>query len=127
MSNAVTVRPIRSEADLEFSLTRISELIQAEPGSREGDELDVLATLVQAYEREHYPLGLSDPVEALHFHMDRLGLKPKDLAPYIGAIGRVYEVLNRKRGLSLEMIRRLSQGLGIPAESLIGRSGPRLA
>ena len=120
MNETTTVRPIRSDADLDAALARLDDIWEAQPGTPLGDEREVLATLVHAYERERYPVGPSDPVEALMFHMDRLGLKQADLIPYMGASSRVSEVLNRKRSLTVDMIRNLSQGLGIPAESLIG-------
>ena len=85
----------------------------------EGDRLDVLVTLVEAWERRHYPMDLPDPVEAIKYHMEQNGLQPRDLIPFIGNRNRVHEVLNRKRELTLNMIRQLHQGLGIPAESLI--------
>ena len=85
----------------------------------EGERLDVLVTLVEAYERKHFPLDLPDPVEAIKFQMDQKGLKPRDLEPMIGKLNRVYEVLNHKRPLTLKMIWRLHKQLGIPAESLI--------
>ena len=85
----------------------------------EGDRLDVLVTLVEAWERQHYPLGFPDPIEAIKYHMDQKGLQPRDLIPFIGSRNRVHEVLNRRRSLTLNMIRRLHEGLGIPAESLI--------
>jgi len=91
----------------------------AEPGSPEGEKLDVLATLVEAYERNHYPMDLPDAVEAIKFEMEQKGLTVKDLEPMIGNRNRVYEVLNRKRSLTLRMIRRLHEDLGVPAESLI--------
>ena len=91
----------------------------ARAGSREGERLDVMVTLVEAYEKKHHPLDLPDPVEAIKFHMEQMALAPKDLVPMIGQINRVYEILNRKRPLTLQMIRRLHQKLGIPAESLI--------
>ena len=84
-----------------------------------GDRLDVLVTLVEAWERKHYPLDLPDPVEAIKYHMDQNGLQPRDLIPFIGSRNRVHEVLNRRRPLTLKMIWRLHEGLGIPAESLI--------
>ena len=94
----------------------------------EGDRLDVLVTLVEAWEARHYPIDLPDPIAAIRYHMEQNGLSPKDLAPYIGGRNRVYEVLNRKRSLSLGMIRRLHRELGIPAESLIksGEEEPRV-
>ena len=89
------------------------------PGSAEGDRFEVLITLVEAYEAKHYPIELPDPVEAIKFRMEQAGLTPKDLVPFIGRLNRVYEVLNRKRPLTLNMIWRLHQKLGIPAECLI--------
>jgi len=88
-------------------------------GTLDGDRLDVLATLVQAYEAKHFPIDLRDPVEAIKFRMEQAGLTPKDLEPMIGRRNRVYEVLNRKRSLTLPMIWKLHKELGIPAENLI--------
>jgi HTH-type transcriptional regulator/antitoxin HigA len=88
-------------------------------GTPKGDRLDVLVTLVQAYEAKHFPMALPDPVEAIKFRMEQQGLKPKDLEPMIGKSNRVYEVLTRKRSLTIGMIRKLHSGLGIPAHSLI--------
>lgn len=113
------IRPIHNEADHQAALERLESLMDAEPGTTEGDELEVLATLIEAYEARHYPVEPPDPIEAIRFRMDQAGLTPKDLEPFIGHSGRVSEILNRKRGLSLNMIRRLHQGLGIPLESLI--------
>ena len=93
--------------------------MRAKPGTPAGDRLDVLVTLVQAYEAKHYPLDLPDPVEAIKFTMEQKGLTVKDLEPMIGRSNRVYEILNRTRPLTLKMIWRLHQGLGIPAECLI--------
>ena len=93
--------------------------MSARGDSPEGERLDVLVTLVEAYEKKHYRFDLPDPVEAIKFRMEQSGLGPKDLVPIIGQINRVYEVLNRKRPLTLQMIRRLHRDLGIPAESLI--------
>jgi HTH-type transcriptional regulator/antitoxin HigA len=97
----------------------VQSLMSAEWGTVEGDRLDVLAILVEAYETRHFPLGFTDPVEAIKFCMDQKGLTPKDLVPMIGALSRVDDVLNGIRPLTLAMIRRLHQGLGIPVESLI--------
>ena len=94
-------------------------LMTAEPNTPEGEKLDVLVTLIEAYERKHFPLDLPDPVEAIKFEMEQKGLTVKDLEPMIGKSNRVYEVLNRKRSLTLKMIWKLHQELGIPAESLI--------
>jgi HTH-type transcriptional regulator/antitoxin HigA len=91
----------------------------AKRGTPEGDRLDVLVTLVEAWERQHYPLSFPDPIEAIKYHMDQKGLQPRDLIPFIGSRNRVHEVLNCRRSLTLNMIRRLHEGLGIPAESLI--------
>ena len=97
-------------------------MMSAEPGTGEGDELDVLTTLVEAYERKHFPIDVADPIEAILFRMDQQGLERKDLEPFIGSRHRVSEVLNRRRGLSLDMIRRLHRGLQIPLEILIGKA-----
>lgn len=115
------IRPVHTEADYKSALKEISRLMESDPelGTPDGDRLDVLATLVQAYEMKHYPVDLPDPVEAIKFRMEQGGLTPKDLEPMIGKRNRVYEVLNRKRGLTLPMIWRLHTELGIPAESLI--------
>jgi HTH-type transcriptional regulator/antitoxin HigA len=93
--------------------------MDARPGSREGDELEILATLVEAYDARRHPIDPPDPVDAILFRMEQQGLSRKDLEPYLGHSGRVSEVLNRRRALSLDMIRRLNSGLGIPLESLI--------
>ncbi|QII30423.1 MULTISPECIES: transcriptional regulator [Stenotrophomonas] len=119
----MNIRPIRTESDYEIALGEISAYIDNEPAldSEEGDRFEILATLVEAYEAKHYPIELPDPIEAIRFRMEQGGLTVKDLVPSIGQLNRVYEVLNRKRGLTLEMIRNLHRNLGIPAESLIGR------
>lgn len=116
------IRPIRTEADNRAALAEISKLMELdpEPGTPEGDRLDVLVTLAQAFEARNYPMPLPDPVEAIKFRMEQAGLTPHDLEPMIGRTNRVYEVLARRRPLTLPMIRRLHRGLGIPAESLIG-------
>jgi HTH-type transcriptional regulator/antitoxin HigA len=116
----ITINPIKTEADYEAALARIETLWGAEPDTPEGDELEVLFTLVEAYEARHYPIEPPDPIEAIKFAMEHKNLTRKDLEPYIGSRGRVSEVLNRKRGLSIEMIRSLHKGLGIPLESLVG-------
>ncbi len=113
------LKPIMTEEDYRATLRKIEALMMAEPGTPEGERLDVLATLVEAYERRHFPLDLPDPVEAIKFAMDQRGLTVKDLEPMIGRSNRVYEVLNHTRPLTLTMIWKLHQGLGIPAESLI--------
>ena len=111
--------PIKTEQDYRRTLKEIESLMTAKPDTPEGDRLDVLATLVEVWEARHYALDLPDPIDAIHYHMEQKGLAAKDLVSYIGNRNRVYEVLNRKRPLSLKMIRRLHKGLGIPAESLI--------
>lgn len=113
------IRPIRTENDYRDALRRIETLMNSEAGSPEGDQLDVLATLVEAYERKQYPLDLPDAVEAIKFHMEQNLLTAKDLQPMIGRMNRVYEVLNHKRPLTLPMIRKLHDQLGIEAECLI--------
>jgi HTH-type transcriptional regulator/antitoxin HigA len=113
------IRPIKTEEDYRTTLREIESLMRAEPGSPDGERLDVLVTLVEAYERQHFPLDLPDPVEAVKFVMDQRGLTVKDLEPLIGHSNRVYEILNHKRPLTLKMIRNLHTELGIPAECLI--------
>ena len=113
------IRPIKSEADYRAALQEIESLMRAEPGKPEGERLDVMVTLLEAYERAHFPMDLPDPIEAVKFRMEQLGLTPKDLEPMIGRPNRVYEVLNRTRPLTLKMIWRLHHRLGIPAECLI--------
>jgi HTH-type transcriptional regulator/antitoxin HigA len=113
------IKPIRTKTDYRAALKEIETLMSARADSPEGERLDVLVTLVEAYEKKHYRFDLPDPVEAIKFRMEQSGLGPKDLVPMIGQINRVYEVLSRKRPLTLQMIRRLHRDLGIPAESLI--------
>jgi HTH-type transcriptional regulator/antitoxin HigA len=115
----VDITPIKTEADYRAALAEVESLMTATPDTPEGERLDVLVTLIEAYERKHYPMELPDPVEALKFRMDQLGLTPRDLVPMIGRVNRVYEVLAHKRSLTLPMIWRLHVQLGIPAESLI--------
>ena len=121
------IQPIRTEADYKLALRHISNLMESDPelGTPEGDRLDILVTLVQAFEARHLPIGAPDPVEAIKFRMEQSGLTVKDLEPIIGRSNRVYEVLNRKRPLTLAMIRRLHRGLGIPAEVLIAETATR--
>ena len=115
----MNIRPIKTESDYRAALAEVESLMLAEPGTPEGEKLDVLTTLLEAYERNHYPMDFPDPVDAIKFEMERRGLTVADLAPMIGKRNRVYEVLNHKRSLSLKMIWRLHEQLGIPAESLI--------
>ena len=113
------IKPIKTDTDYRAALSEIEKLMTAEPDTPEGEKLDVLVTLVEAYEREHYPLDLPDPIEAIKFAMEQKGLTVKDLEPMIGKSNRVYQVLNHKRPLTIKMIWRLHEQLGIPAESLI--------
>ena len=117
----MTIRPIRSASDHESALKRIEALMSAEKDTPEGDELDVLVTLVDVYESEHFPIDTPDPIEAIKFRMEQLDLDRKDLEPYLGSRARVSEILNKRRGLSLAMIRALHENLEIPLEALIGR------
>ena len=113
------IKPIRSADDYRAALKEVESLMTAEFGTPQGDRLDVLATLVEAYENRHFPLDLPTPLEAIKFSMEQKGLTPKDLQPMIGKLNRVYEILNGKRQLTLPMIRNLHEVLGIPAEALI--------
>ncbi len=114
-----TIKPIRTEADYEAALQQIELLMdRAEPNTPEEDALDVLATLVEAYEATHHPIGPPDPIGALEHYLDRKELERKDLVPYIGTIGRVHEIMNRRRRLTLVMMRKLSTATGIPIATL---------
>ncbi|MDK8875272.1 helix-turn-helix domain-containing protein [Paracoccus methylovorus] len=116
---ATDLKPIRTEADYEDALAEVERLWGAKSGTPEGDRLDVLATLIDVYEAKHYPMDPPDPVEAIRFRMEQQGLTRKDLEPMIGPRNRVADVLNRKRSLSIDMIRQLHARLGISAEVLI--------
>jgi HTH-type transcriptional regulator/antitoxin HigA len=113
------LKPIRSEEDYEEALAETERLWSAPAGTPDGDRLDILATLIDAYETQHYPMDPPDPVEAIKFRMEQQGLSRKDLEPLIGTRTRVAEILNRKRSLSITMIRRLHDRLGISADALI--------
>jgi|SRR5690348_7101893 HTH-type transcriptional regulator/antitoxin HigA len=113
------IKPIRTEADYRKALAEVEKLWGAKRGTPRGDRLDVLATLIDSYESEHYPIDPPDPIEAIKFRMESQGLTRKDLEPLIGTRTRVAEVMNRKRNLSIGMIRRLHTELGIPADVLI--------
>ena len=113
------IKPIRSEADYQAALAEMQKLWGAKTGTRDGDRLDVVATLVDAYENLHEPMDQPDPIEAIKFRMEQQGLTRRDLESLLGSRARVAEVLNRKRELSIRMIRRLHEGLGISAEVLI--------
>ena len=123
----MNIRPIKTKADYRAALKEVEALMAAERDTPEGERLDVLVTLVEAYEKKHYQLDLPDPVEAIRFRMEQKGMTPKDLVPMIGRINRVYEVLSRRRPLTLAMIQRLHSELGIPAESLIKQPERRRA
>jgi HTH-type transcriptional regulator/antitoxin HigA len=122
MSNEV--RPIRTQADYEESLAEVGRLWGSKTGTPDGDRLDVLVTLIDQYETEHFPIDIPDPIDAIEFRMQQQGLTRKDLESLIGTRSRVAEVLNRRRSLSVRMIRSLHDGLGIPAEILIRPSLP---
>jgi len=113
------IKPIRTEDDYRAALLEVESLMSAQLGTPEGDRLDVLATLVDAYEARRFVMEFPDPVDAIKFSMEQKSLSPKDLAPMIGRMNRVYEILNGTRQLTLPMIRRLHEELGIPAEVLI--------
>jgi HTH-type transcriptional regulator / antitoxin HigA len=113
------IKPIKTEADYQTALKEIEKLFGVEPGSSEGDRLEVLMTLVEVYEDKHYSIPLPDPIEAINYFMESRGLTRADLESYIGSRARVSEILNRKRPLTLSMIQRLYAGLGIPAEVLV--------
>lgn len=115
----MTVKPIRTDADLRAAFMQLQGVFQADEGTAEADERDVLVTLIEAYETRHYAFGPADPVEAIKFRMEQQGLTPRDLEPFIGPSGRVSEVLNRRRKLSLRMVKQLHDGLQIPYESLL--------
>jgi HTH-type transcriptional regulator / antitoxin HigA len=115
----MTIKPIRTDADLRAVLRHLETIYQADEGTAEADERDVLVTLIEAYENKHCAFGPADPIEAIKFRMEQQGLSPRDLEPYIGPSGRVSEVLNRKRPLSLRMVKQLHDGLRIPYESLL--------
>ena len=121
------IRPIRTEDDYEAALAEVARLWGTRAGTPEGDRLDVLATLIDAYESTHEPMDPPDPIEAIKFRMEQQGLTRQDLAGILGTRTRVSEVLNGRRGLSLAMIRRLHEQLGISAEVLIRPPGPRRA
>jgi len=113
------IKPIRTKTDYRAALKAVESLMGAKARTPQGDRLDVLVTLIEGYERQHFPMDLPDAVEAFKFRMEQQGLTPKDLEPLIGRSNRVYEVLSRRRSLTLAMIQKLHVGLGIPAESLL--------
>ena len=113
------IKPVKTKKDHESALKEIERLFDATPGTREGDRLEVLATLVEAYEEKHHPIAPPNPIDAIRYYMESRGLTRSDMEQFIGSRARVSEVLNRKRALTMEMIRNLHKGLGIPAEVLI--------
>lgn len=116
----MNVKPIKSEEDYQATLRMIEELWDAEPNTPESDLLEILSTLVEAYENEHSPILPPNPIEAIRYRMEQLGLKKVDLAPFLGGRNRVTEILQGKRNLTVSMIRKLYEGLDIPPESLLG-------
>ncbi len=115
----MNIKPIKNDADLQEAFKRLEPIYQAPEGSIEADEMEILVTLIEAYENKHFPIIAADPIDAIKFRMEQQGLTQKDLEPFIGSSGRVSEVLNHKRGLSLSMVKRLHEGLNIPYESLL--------
>src|SRR3954454_8655128 len=114
------IHPIRTEADHRAALARIETLWDAQPGSQEHDELEVLSVLVAAYEDFHHPILPPDPVEAIKFHMEQNGLRQKDLADIIGSVSHASEIMNKRRALSIDMIRDIHAAWGIPLDALVG-------
>ena len=115
----MNIKPIKSEKDYENALKRVDELWDSEEGTPEGDEFEILFTLVEAYEKKYYPIGKPDPIEAIRFRLDQMGLTEKDLSKILGSRSRKHDILSGKRKLSLKMIRKLHEELNIPAEILI--------
>jgi len=115
----MNIKPIRNDDDLHAAFKHLELVYQAQEGTPEADEMEILVTLIEAYEHKRFPIGAVDPVEAIKFRMEQQGLTQKDLEPFIGSSGRVSEVLNHKRRLSLQMVKRLHDGLHIPYESLL--------
>jgi HTH-type transcriptional regulator/antitoxin HigA len=113
------IKPIRNEADYENALERLEIIFDAKRGTEEGDELEILAIVIDNYENENFPIGMPDPISAIKFRMEQLGLKQKDLVEMVGFKSRVSEIMNRKRKLTLDMIRKLNANLHIPTEVLI--------
>jgi len=113
------IKPIRNEQDYQKALERLEVIFDAKRGTEEGDELEILSILIDNYENEHFPIGMPDPIEAIKFRMEQMGMKQKDLAEVFGFKSRVSEILNKKRKLTLEMVRNLNTKLHIPTEVLI--------
>ena len=115
----MNIQPIKTELDYDKALKRLEIIFDAKKGTKEGDELEILSILIEKFEKETYPIEMPDPIEAIKFRMEQLGMKQKDLAEVVGFKSRVSEILNKKRKLTIEMIRNLSQKLNIPTEVLI--------
>ena len=115
----MTIKPIKTKRDYQTAMNRLKTIFDAQPGTPEGDELEVLGILIEKYEQDHYPIDYPDPIEAIKFRMEQMGYSQKDLARMVGLKSRASEILNRKRKLTLEMIRQLHQVLGIPTNVLI--------
>ncbi len=115
----MNIKPIKNDHDLDIAFLRLEKIFQAEEGTPEADEMEVLVTLIEAYEQKHYPIQHADPIAAIRFQMEQLNLEQKDLEPYLGVPSKISEVLSGKRPLSLNMIKKLHNGLKIPYESLI--------
>lgn len=115
----MNIKPIRNDDDLRAAFKRLEKVFQAQEGTSAADEMEILVTLIEAYEHKHFPINTADPVSAIKFRMEQQGLTQKDLEPFIGSSGRVSEVLNNKRRLSLQMVKKLHDGLHIPYESLL--------
>ncbi|GAA4316848.1 helix-turn-helix domain-containing protein [Flaviaesturariibacter amylovorans] len=115
----MTIKPIKTKKDYQAAMQRLEVIFDARHGSPEGDELEVLSILIEKYENEHFPVGMPDPIEAIRFRMEQLGYNQSDLAEVVGLKSRVSEILNKKRKLTLEMIRQLHQRLNIPTDVLI--------
>lgn len=118
----MNIKPIRNDDDLRAAFKQLESVFQAQEGTAAADEMEILVALIEAYEHKYYPISAADPVEAIKFRMEQQGLTQKDLEPFIGSSGRVSEVLNNKRRLSLQMVKRLHDGLHIPYESLLSRT-----
>jgi HTH-type transcriptional regulator/antitoxin HigA len=116
---AMTLKPIKTKKDYQDALVRLDEIFDAKPGSAEGDELEILGILIDTYEKVHYPIDFPDPIEAIKFRMEQLGYSQSDLATIIGLKSRASEILNKKRKLTLDMIRNLHDALNIPTDVLI--------
>jgi len=115
----MNIKPIKTESDYKKAIERLEVIFDAEKGTKEGDELEILSILIEKYEADNFPIEMPDPIEAIKFRMEQLGIKQKDLAEIVGFKSRVSEILNKKRKLTVEMIRNLSQKLNIPSDVLI--------